>query len=430
MLLLNRQVMRTSEEIIIIGAGAAGLIAARELSAHHSVTVLEARGTIGGRIQTVYRDGVKSAETGAEFVHGELPITLGLLKEAGLSYYHIYGKMFQVRDGKWDARYEMIEDWDRLLEKMNSIPTDTTMQAFLDEQYPVEQYASLHESVKSFVQGYDLADMTKVSVKALYSEWTNESENNFRIDQGYTAMVRYLEDVSLRQQARFITNAVVRNIEWSAGTVTVTTEAGTTYTGNKVIITVPLGILQQGTIQFSPALPDQITAAHNIGWGTVIKTVLAFKAPFWEKQAPQVGFVLGKAPIPTWWTQLPDKANVLTGWLGGPPAIPHLHKTDEALLEMALTSLAILCNESIDTLKELLTDSHISNWANDPHVTGAYSYSTPATAAAQEILNTPVEDTVYFAGEALYKGASPGTVEAALSTGKHVAERILLGIRN
>ncbi|TWV99827.1 flavin monoamine oxidase family protein [Chitinophaga pinensis] len=417
--------MRTSEEIIIIGAGAAGLIAARELSAHHTVTVLEARETTGGRIQTVYKDGVKSAETGAEFVHGELPITLGLLKEAGLSYYNIYGKMFQVRDGKWDARYEMIEDWDGLLEKMSAIPTDTTMQAFLNEHYPGEQYASLHESVQSFVQGYDLADMTKVSVKALYREWTNESEKNFRIDRGYSAMIHFLEDVCRRQQARIITNAVVSHIEWSAGMVKVTTKAGTTYTGTKVIIAVPLGILQQGAIHFSPALPAHTTAVHQIGWGTVIKTVLAFKEPFWEKHAEQMGFLLGKAPIPTWWTQLPDKANVLTGWLGGPPAIPHLHKTNEALLEMALQSLAILCNESIDMLKAQLVESHISNWATDPHISGSYSYSTPATTAAQVVLNTPVDGTIYFAGEALYNGASPGTVEAALSTGKAVAERIL-----
>ena len=416
--------MRTSEEIIIIGAGVAGLIAARELSAHHTVTVLEARDTIGGRIQTVYRDSVKSAETGAEFVHGELPITLGLLQEAGLSYYNIYGKMFHVQDGKWDAQHEMIEDWDGLLEKMNSIPADTTMQVFLDEHYPGEQYTGLRENVQAFVQGYDLADMTKVSVKALYSEWTHESDKNFRIDQGYTAMIRFLETVCLRQQSRIITRAVVRHIEWSAGTVKVTTTAGTTYTGNRVIITVPLGILQQGSISFSPALPDHMAAAHHIGWGTVIKTVLQFKEPFWEKHAAQAGFIFGEAVIPTWWTQLPDKAPVLTGWLGGPPAVPHLHKTNEELLELALQSLAIICTESTDFLKAQLIDSHISNWATDPHITGAYSYSTPATAAAQVLLNTPVEETIYFAGEALYQGASPGTVEAALNSGKTVVEKI------
>lgn len=416
--------MNTPDDIIIIGAGAAGLIAARELSAHYKITVLEARESIGGRIHTVYRDGIKEAETGAEFVHGELPITLGLLKEAGLSYYNIYGKMFHVRDGHWDAQYEVIEDWDGLLEKMNSIENDMTMQAFLDLYYAEEAHSSFKDSVKGFVQGYDLADMNKVSVKALYSEWTNESDKNFRIDKGYTALMQFLADACIKQHGRIITNAVVSKVEWSAGKVTVTTSQGDTYTAHKVIVTVPLGILQQGTIAFSPALPDYMAAAAKIGWGTVIKTVLEFSSPFWEKHAPQAGFIFGEAPIPTWWTQQPDKAYVLTGWLGGPPAIPHLQKSKEALLEMALQSLAILCNESPATLTGLLVTSHISNWAADPHVTGSYSYSTPDTPAAQVVLNTPVEDTVYFAGEALYQGTSPGTVEAAFSTGKAVAARI------
>lgn len=425
MLFLNRQVMHTSDEIIIIGAGAAGLLAARELSAHYKITVLEARDTIGGRIQTIYRDGIKEAETGAEFVHGELPITLGLLKDAGLSYYNIYGKMFQVRDGHWDPQYEMIEDWDSLLEKMDGIETDMTMQDFLDHYYPQETHSSFRIGVERFVQGYDLARMDKVSVKALYREWTSESDKNFRIDKGYTALMQFLADACIQKGGRIVTSTVVSEVAWTAGKVTVTTTRGDAYTAGKVIVTVPLGILQQGYITFSPALPAYMTAAAQIGWGTVIKTVLQFRAPFWEKHAQQAGFILGEAPIPTWWTQLPDKAYVLTGWLGGPPAIPHLQKSKEELLEMALQSLAILCNESTATLRELLVNYHISNWATDPHITGSYSYSTPATPAAQVVLNTPVENTVYFAGEALYQGASPGTVEAAFSTGKGVVTRIL-----
>jgi monoamine oxidase len=417
--------MRTSDDIIIIGAGASGLIAARELSAQYRVTVLEARDIIGGRIHTVYRNGVKEAETGAEFVHGELPITSGLLKEAGLSYYTIYGKMFHVKDGKWDAQYEMIADWDALLEKMGSIATDMTMQAFMDQYYPAETFSSLRENVRAFVQGYDLADMTKVSVKALHKEWTNESDDNFRIDNGYTALINFLAAGLTRQGGRIVTAAVVSNIQWSAGKVTVTTTAGNTYTAGKVIVTIPLGVLQKGAITFSPAIPDYIAAAGRIGWGTVIKTVVQFEKPFWEKHVQQAGFIFGEAPIPTWWTQLPDKTYTLTGWLGGPPAIPHLHKTTAELLELALQSLAILCGETISSLKNLLVSSHISNWATDPHITGAYSYSTPDTSAAQVLLNTPLDATIYFAGEALYNGASPGTVEAALSTGKAVAARIL-----
>jgi monoamine oxidase len=416
--------MSTSEEIIIIGAGAAGLIAARELSANHQVILLEAKSGTGGRISTMYLNSIKTAETGAEFVHGELPITLSILQEAGLPYEAIAGKMFHVDKGTWTEQHEMISGWDDLLEQMGKVTADMTMQAFLDQYYPATQHRQLRQNVQGFVQGFDLADVSKVSVKYLYNEWTNESDKNFRIPQGYTAMTNFLTAECERQQCLIVTGATVTAVSWSAGKVSVQTANGNTYTANKLIVTIPLGVLQKETISFTPAIPDYIRAANDIGWGTVIKTVLHFRTPFWERHARQVGFIFGNTPFPTWWTQSPHKANVLTGWLGGPPAAPHIGQTDEALIELALTSLATLCDETVAHLKELLVSGHISNWANDPHIAGAYSYGTPASAAAQALLNTPVEQTIYFAGEALYNGASPGTVEAALSTGRAVARRI------
>lgn len=415
---------KSSEEIIIIGAGAAGLMAARELAARYKITLLEARDTTGGRIRTIYTNGAKTAETGAEFVHGELPITLDLLQEAGLKYHLVNGKMFRVDNGKWNPEYEIISGWDELLEQMEKITTDMTMQDFLDQHYPHEQYAEMRKNVRGFVQGFDLADITKVSVKYLYNEWTNESDKNFRIEKGYTAMTDFLTTECLKQQCNIVTNATVTTVEWLAGKVNVVTADGTSYAADKLIVTIPLGALQKNTISFSPAIPTYINAANEIGWGTVIKTILQFKTPFWEKHAQQVAFLFGNTPIPTWWTQAPDKVNILTGWLGGPPAIPYTTQTDEQLQELALTSLATLCNETADDLKDLLVASHISNWATDPHVTGAYSYGTPTSVAAQALLHTPIENTIYFAGEALYNGTSPGTVEAALSTGKAAAAKI------
>lgn len=415
---------RSTEEIIIIGAGAAGLIAARDLSGQYKVTILEAAAVAGGRIKTIYHNGAKAAEKGAEFVHGELPLTLALLDEAGLKYHLVNGKMFRVNNGKWTAQYEMISNWDELLEQMKKVPADMTMQQFLDQHYPQEQHAELRKNIQGFVQGFDLADITKVGVKYLWNEWTNESDKNFRIEEGYTAMTDFLTETCSKQQCNIITNTTVIAVEWSAGKVQVLTANGRSWSADKLIVTIPLGALQKNTISFTPAIPAYINAANDIGWGTVIKTILQFKTPFWEKHARQIAFILSEAPIPTWWTQSPDKVNILTGWLGGPPAVPYIDHTDEQLLELALTSLATLCNETVDTLKELLVASHISNWATDPHVTGAYSYGTPTSAAAQVILHTPIENTIYFAGEALYNGTSPGTVEAALSTGKAVAAKI------
>ena len=415
---------KPSEEIIIIGAGAAGLIAARELSRQYKVTVLEAGETIGGRIMTIPGKETKEAEAGAEFVHGELPLTLGLLQEAGLRYHLISGQMFQVDNGKWTAQHEMISNWDELLEQMGKIPADMTMQDFLDQYYPSGEHPDLRKSIQGFVQGFDLADITKVSVKYLYNEWTNESEKNFRIEKGYGAMTDFLAEECRKQQCNIVTRAAVTSVEWSAGKVQVQTADGATWSADKLLVTIPLGMLQKNTISFSPAIPEYIKAANDIGWGTVIKVILHFKTPFWEKHTKQMAFLLGKTPIPTWWTQYPDKTNVLTGWLGGPPSAAYITQTDKELLALAFDSLATLCNETVETMREQFSNGHIFNWHTIPHVGGGYSYGTPASAAAQVLLNTPIENTIYFAGEALYNGTSPGTVEAALVTGKAAAEKI------
>lgn len=417
--------MSTSEEIIIIGAGAAGLMAARELSSQYKVTVLEARADTGGRMHTSYRpDGTKAAETGAEFVHGELPITLSILKDAGLAYHLIGGNMYYVHDGQWHPQREMADGWDEMVEQMGRIEEDMTMQAFLNKYYSGDEYIELRENAAGFIHGFDLADEHTVSVKYLYNEWINESDKNFRIDKGYSAMVSFMVSDCESRQCTFITDAPVTRVEWSAAQATVHTADGTTYKAAKVIITVPLGVLQEQAITFSPAIPDYIAAANDIGWGTVIKTVLHFQQPFWEKHAKQVSFILSEAPIPTWWPQSDGRSYALTGWLGGPPAVAYLQYSNEQIVALALTSLSLLTGESTDHLRTLLTGHYISNWAADPYVRGSYSYGTPATQQAQALLNTPVADTLYFAGEALYNGASPGTVEAALVTGKAVADKI------
>ncbi len=93
-----------------------------------------------------------------------------------------------------------------------------------------------------------------------------------------------------------------------------------------MIITVSLGVLQSGSIQFKPALTDHAIAIQGIGFGTVIKFLLEFKTSFWKEFDDDIGFLLTDEEIPTWWTQLPGESNLLTGWLGGPKAAEKIFK--------------------------------------------------------------------------------------------------------
>lgn len=400
--------MSAQKEIIIIGAGAAGLIAAKELSAQYKVTVLEARPQAGGRTTTHYPAPGIHIETGAEFVHGELPITLSLLKEAGIAYRPINGEMYLAENGELKQEEAWIEDWDQLLDHMSKAAESTTMQQLLDQYYPADKYATLRDHVQGYVEGYDLAPLNKVSVKYLYDEWTLEQGTNYRIDKGYSALINYLG-----KGIHLLTNQTVESIAWEKGKVLIKTQ-DQAYTAHKVLITVPVNILQNESIQFSPALPAYTAAAKQIGWGTVIKFNLLFKQAFWKRD---VGFILSDEAVPVWWTQSEDSL-MLTGWLGGPKA----EKTQGDLLDKALSALAKIFN--VPDIAGLLEKGYVHNWSTEQAIHGGYSYGMPFSENARSVLTTPVADTIFFAGEALYSGDSPGTVEAALHNGKEIANKI------
>jgi monoamine oxidase len=130
--------------------------------------------------------------------------------------------------------------------------------------------------------------------------------------------------------------------------------------------------------------------------------------------------------IPTWWTQLPAESNLLTGWLGGPNATKKIFEPDSSLLQTALLSLSSIFRIPPAMLQEELTNYKIINWLNQPYIKGGYSYNTLHSEKAKEILSSPVNKTIYFAGEAISKSESQGTVESALQSG-HDTAKMLIG---
>src|SRR5260221_14528415 len=128
-------------DVIIIGAGACGLMAAHELSkAGKKVTVLEGRNRIGGRIHTFRDDSfLMPVEAGAEFIHGEFPLTTSLLKEAGINYYEVEGKMFSFRKGELYKTKDFIEDSRELEKKMNELEEDMSINDFLNTHFAEEK---------------------------------------------------------------------------------------------------------------------------------------------------------------------------------------------------------------------------------------------------------------------------------------------------
>jgi monoamine oxidase len=417
------------DEILIIGAGAAGLIAARELSkAGKKVTILEARDRTGGRINTITDKGFSSPiEGGAEFVHGKLPITLQLLKEAGLQSTQIAGEMWQHKNGKLEKQEEMLEGIEFIAQKLGTLEEDTSVGNFLNTNFGGEEYKELRNQITRFVEGYDAADVNKASVMALASEFMEDEEDQYRVNGGYSRLIHYLEQECKANGCSFIFDAAAREIRWKEGEVDVITADGNTYKGSALIITVPIGVLQADTsngssLVFTPSIPDKIAAAKEIGYGPVIKVSLEFKEPFWSRS---IGFLFSEATIPTWWSQAPESSTLLTGWLAGPSTKGLSGACDEEILKNSIHSLASIFNLSEQDLRQQLKAWHIANWANDAYSLGAYSYATVGGQQARTALAKPVANTIYFSGEGTYVGPDTGTVEAALSSGLSVSKHIL-----
>jgi monoamine oxidase len=231
----------------------------------------------------------------------------------------------------------------------------------------------------------------------------------------------------LRYDVDILTSQVVRKIIWRKNQVEVRTANDQRFTSEKVIVTVPVGVLVSESIRFDPDIPKQLLAARNLGFGGVIKFLAEFHTPVWEdaewvRHMPKAGFIFSDAVIPTWWTQLPDEKLLLTGWLSGPPAEKWNQKNDMA--KAGMSSLAYLLGIDENQLHDSLKSFEIVNWLEDPFARGAYSYTTPETESAKKILNTPLLETVFFAGEAFSEGKEMGTVEAALKSGKSVAAKL------
>jgi monoamine oxidase len=422
--------LATHSDFLIVGEGAAGLMAARELArAGRRVTIVEARDRCGGRIFPLPAEefGYR-AEGGAEFVHGAAPATRSVMREARLSLQPRAGTRWSTRIGGLLPDESSLPHADRLYQALRAVTVDLPIAEFLAAHFSERQYDPLRRAITRTVEGYDAADPGRFSTIAFRDEWLGREEGEHgRIAEGYGALVAYLESECRRHGAAIHLGAWVTAIAEARGRVAARCHDGARFEADAAILTVPPPLLSE--IALPAAARERVAAIADIGFGNVVKILLRFASKWWGdhggRDLSDLSFLVSDATVPTWWTQHPADHPVLTGWYAGPKADRVSSLTASELVEMGLASLAEIFALSPERVRRNLIASRAINWGADPFARGAYSYATPKTRAAQLALRKPDGGAIFFSGEALYAGPDMGTVEAALASGLETAQAIL-----
>ena len=398
-------------DVIVIGAGAAGLAAADELSREGArVLILEARDRIGGRCWTRRIPGLTiPVELGAEFIHGEAKVTHALLKRAGLTAVESVRNQRALVGGGLRPM-NAFADAQRAVHGVK-LERDMSFDALLARR---KIPAKTKTFARMMVQGFDAADPRRVSAQSIIDEWsgTEMGESQPRPQGGYGTLLHWLGNSVLASGARLHLNTEVKHVRWKRHRATVNG-----IKAPRVIVTLPLGVLQYGPLQFG----EKRSALRKLASGPVVRVAMRFDTPFWEKRARGVAFFHSPAaPFPTFWTPLPMRAPLLTAWAGGPKAARLTGSSHAKLVDAAAASVASVFKEA----RSQLAAAYVQDWMHDPHSRGGYSYLLVGGEGAREELATPLDDTIFFAGEAT-DSEEAGTVAGALRSGIRAARQAM-----
>ena len=438
-------------EVLVLGAGVAGLAAARVLvDAGRRVLVLEARDRIGGRVLTHRRDDLATPiELGAEFVHGTPEALWSVLDAARLRVCDAAEDHVTFEDGRLEERADFGGALGAVLAALDEEAEgpDRSFAEFLDARFADAAHADARRLAASYVEGFHAAPITDVGVHGLARAEGAASGNDqaFRVVDGYDRVAHWLHDgAGAPPHVRLRT--VAHRVRWSAGRVRVEAH-GPDARGESVfdaaacIVTLPVGVLVEppdadGAVAFEPTLDAKRDALARIGAGHVTRVVLRF----WEERDAvpalaedvdplQLSFVHApEQPVPVWWTQRALRTPLLVAWIGGPRGAAMATLDRETLTERCVASLAATLGREPAGVRAELVDVHTHDWSGDPFARGAYSYARVGGADAGAVLARPLDDTLFFAGEATAAGGNTGTVHGALESGQRAAREVLAAL--
>ena len=417
--------MSTGSHVVIIGAGAAGLAAGLELvKANRSVRIVEARARIGGRVWTVLEPGQPPLEYGAEFLHGRNPRLQALIKRARLHPGVADGPHKLLIAGRLVGAMKSFEAAARLFAHAHE--RRQTVDAFLKGR----AHGTTLKMARAYVEGFYAARTDVASAWAI-GEMTREADGESirRVREGYGSVLVALRDEFLAKGGELQLASVVHAIHWRRRNVRLqlATPAGTRLSdveGERLLITVPASVLGapsgEGAFRIVPELTEKRRAAKELTSGAIVKVLIRLREPITRAafvHAPGLAF-------PVFWRPLPFEHPILVGWAAGPEGDALHNRKKEDVLEIALRCLSKFFRRKIAELETLVEDFRVIDWKAEPFSRGGYAVFRAKAEDAAAVLKQPVEDTLFFAGEATNL-AHAGTVHGALESGAQSVQALL-----
>lgn len=426
-------------DVLVLGAGIAGLAAAERLAAAgRRVLVLEARDRIGGRIHTVDDPGLHHpVELGAEFVHGRPAELVELIRAAGLGLVPGPDRWSRSPGHPTASPSDPQTSVARLLEKAGSAYPDRPVADLLSAQRG-ESGAEL-ASVVSYLEGFHAADLSQLGTRSLAENEAagdEDGEDPHRVREGYGALVHWLAKCLDPALVEIRLGAAVTSVNWRPGDVRVAFHSGAADAAEAVapqaIVTLPLAALKRppeaaGAVCINPVPPHWRESLAALHMGAAHHIVLGFDGRWWAPNGEDgPGFVRGTGePIAVWWTALPSRVPLITGWTGGPRAAKLAGRSEDAMLRTALDSLASVFGRDPAELRSRLRLAYFHDWVADPFSGGGYSYGGVGAIEARATLARPVAGTLFLAGEGVAQRGRNGTVHGALASGREAAAAAL-----
>jgi monoamine oxidase len=312
---------------------------------------------------------------------------------------------------------------------------------FISEgKVPVKDRAIL----KDYVEGFNAADSLVIGAASLGKQQAAEDaidgDRLFHVQGGYAQLPEFLADKVIETQGQLLLDTRITAVRWKQGRV----EIDCLRFGNPVIfhaksavISLPLGVLQSGAIQFLPELPEIVGLLKQMRMGHVLRAVMLFHERFWAELKDANGVTLDELSFlfssnsnpSTWWAPSPDKTASLTAWAGGPKAQSLAWLGPDDVRRHMVETIARILNINAGMIEDQLIEMVYHDWDHDPFSLGAYSYVPKGVLELSERFADPVEQTLFFAGEHTDNTGHWGTVHGALRIGLRAACQLMAADR-